>query len=365
VIVKKILLLVGLCSFNLVQAQNQSTPTLQLSRQRAGSVEAIVSGINHLNNAESSWSDSLQVFVQGSTIPISGTCSVTGNNLYFAPDFPFEEGIGYRFNYFGKDTLIVIPETKKKAALVIQIYPTTDQIPENLLRFYIYFNSPMRDGNFLDYIHLLDEEGNDLKGVFFDNQYELWSENFTRLTILVDPGRVKTGLRANVQLGRAFQKGKRYKLVIDKNWKTLGGQTLAKNYVKEFYGAEADLIAPDKELWNVTAPEANSKKPLIIRFGQSIDHVSARKFMNITDHSQALIAGELKLENDDSVMRFYPNKKWQDGKYQILINSRLEDIVGNNLNGLFDHQSGTLKNQQEGIIARLHFNTGKLCTGQP
>jgi len=352
---KKIILLAGLFFFYLNLTNSQNTPTFQLSQHRSDSVEVLISGIEHLNVEESDWSTSLSVFVQGSKISIPGTYSVTGNTLHFLPDFPFEEGIGYRINYFGNDTLFVIPKTAREAAVVNTIYPTTNQIPENLLRFYIYFSAPMRDGNFLDHIHLFDEKGKDLKGIFFDNQYELWNEDFTRLTILVDPGRVKTGLQANEQLGRAFQVGKQYKLVIDKSWKTISGQTLAENYAKEFYGVEADLATPDKEHWKLMIPEANTKKPMVIHFGKSIDHVSAYQFIKIIKQSQSVIAGKLKLEENESIMLFYPLEKWESGEYQIMINSRFEDIVGNNLNGLFDHQSGTLKNKREGIIENIDF----------
>ena len=50
--------------------------------------------------------------------------------------------------------------------LVTAIYPEQNILPENILKFYIHFSEPMREGNFLDHIHLLDSKGKDLKGVF-------------------------------------------------------------------------------------------------------------------------------------------------------------------------------------------------------
>ncbi len=44
---------------------------------------------------------------------------------------------------------------------------------------------------------------------FFDNVYELWSDDHRQITILVDPGRVKTGLKENLKRGRAFIAGLR------------------------------------------------------------------------------------------------------------------------------------------------------------
>lgn len=244
---------------------------------------------------------------------------------------------------------------ENNAAKVIAIYPSTDEIPVNLLRFYIYFDQPMREGNFLDHIQLLDENGKDITGVFFDNQYELWNEDHTRLTVLVDPGRVKTGLAAYEELGRAFEVGKQYQLVIDKSWQAINGATLSESFTKEFVGVAAQTQGVDKANWDVIPPTSNTKKPLEIHFGPPFDHLAAQRFIVIVDDGNKRINGNLELVKNETVLLFYPAKKWQMAEYQIAINHRLEDVVGNNLNGAFDHKIGTLKNVQEGMPERLTF----------
>ena len=47
---------------------------------------------------------------------------------------------------------------------------------------------------------------------------ELWDPNFQRLTMTFDPGRIKRGLTSNETMGPPIAEGKRYTLVIDRDW---------------------------------------------------------------------------------------------------------------------------------------------------
>ncbi|MEM6429963.1 MAG: hypothetical protein AAF708_12045, partial [Deinococcota bacterium] len=46
--------------------------------------------------------------------------------------------------------------------------------------------------------------------------------------------------------------------------------------------------------------------------------------------------GEIGLEQHETVWHFYPASAWQPGAYELLVNTSLEDVAGNNLHGLFD-----------------------------
>jgi|GEM_PF-4488641 len=100
------------------------------------------------------------------------------------------------------------------SARVEEVYPSADELPENLLRFFIYFSAPMGSGGIHESFELLDGEGRPVPGVFLDSRYELWSPDRRRLTLLLDPGRVKTGLKAHNRLGRALIVGEEYRLRV-------------------------------------------------------------------------------------------------------------------------------------------------------
>lgn len=41
----------------------------------------------------------------------------------------------------------------------------------------------------------------------------------------------------------------------------------------------------------------------------------------------------------ESGWQFMPEEAWQAGLYELIVNTRLEDLAGNNLHGLFDISS--------------------------
>ena len=98
--------------------------------------------------------------------------------------------------------------------VVTAIYPSADTIPANLLRMYLHFSKPMRITGNLEQIKLLDENNNEVVGAIFNNVYELWDDQQQQLTLIFDPARVKTGLVAHQQMGRALQSGKHYTLIV-------------------------------------------------------------------------------------------------------------------------------------------------------
>ncbi|APD08234.1 hypothetical protein UJ101_02736 [Flavobacteriaceae bacterium UJ101] len=62
-----------------------------------------------------------------------------------------------------KKKIQIEEEQEGENTIVEAIYPLTDSIPVNVLKFYIQFSEPMREGDFLNHVYLYDEKGNDLK----------------------------------------------------------------------------------------------------------------------------------------------------------------------------------------------------------
>ena len=220
-------------------------------------------------------------------------------------------------------------------AQVSEIYPTADQLPENLLRFYIYFSEPMSRENVLSSISLHDSQGEEIPGVFLDNRYDLWSPDNTRLTLLLDPGRVKTGLVAHNRLGRAFVAGESYQLKIDAPLDAEGCE-IAASYTKKFVALPEYATTPSIDQWQPSEPQAGTNQPLTINLGRVIDHLSLAYRIRVQDTEGNAIRGALDLLKNETVWSFTPSTPWQDQEYQIAIESTLEDVAGNRLSGLFD-----------------------------
>lgn len=295
-----------------------------------------------------------KISVQNSDISISGKWIKGKKKIIFVPDYPFEERVWYCVKTGGRDTLMRLPEKKNKTSFVTRIYPLTDSIPENLLRFYVYFNAPMQQGNFPRHIHLYNEANDDLRHAFFDDQRELWNKDFTRLTILLDPGRIKSGLEVNRRMGRVFIPKQVYRLVIDKGWKDIEGFELQSSYTKTFSVVQEDIVHPDINSWNIKFPK-DRKDFLQILFNDKMDHTGIEQYIAITDAAQTRIKGKMYLQRGETSVVFVPTKKWKKGEYILYINARTEDIAGNNINGLLDHNVGALKSQMEGNIETIRF----------
>ena len=247
-------------------------------------------------------------------------------------------------------TVVFAQENNPK---IVAIYPTTDSIPVNILRFYIHFSAPMQEMNILKHIKLSNEESKDITGVFFENQYELWNEDRTKVTLIIDPGRVKLGLLANNKMGRAFDEGKKYTLTIDSLLMDFNGQKLSEKFSKTFVAVREDRVPPDTENWKLLLPKANSRDAIFIDFQDKIDHVSANTLIKVFQNKEE-IQGEISLNNQEQNWAFKPVKNWEKGNYSIIINPRLEDIAANSLNQIFDHNLLVFKpNNKDNIYIKF------------
>ena len=88
-------------------------------------------------------------------------------------------------------------------------------MPRNLLRCYVEFSAPMREAG-ATHVRLLDADGAPLVGALLATEYELWDPDRRRLTVLLDPARIKRGLVAPSR-GRvpACGEGESVTLVVD------------------------------------------------------------------------------------------------------------------------------------------------------
>ena len=160
----------------------------------------------------------------GDIPPLLGSYTVEAGSLIFRPRFPFASGVHYRAVFRplgGGPQLEKIfegpPREIAPLARVERLYPSGDVLPSNQLRLYIYFSTPMSRGEAGQRIRMLDENGKVLPGVFLPGE-ELWAPDFRRLTMTLDPGRIKRGLTSNEAMGPPIVEGKRYTLTIDRDW---------------------------------------------------------------------------------------------------------------------------------------------------
>lgn len=243
---------------------------------------------------------------------------------------------------------------KNDTPTITAIYPSGDTLPENLLRMYVRFSDPMKTVGNLENIRIVDRQGKEVKGSIFNNAYELWDESQKQLTLIFDPARVKTGLRVNETLGRALKPHQAYQLIIE-NLETVEHIKLA-TYVKNFYVTLTDDTRPNTTKWNIYTPEVGSSNPLTVTLREPADWMSLLHRIRIVNEKDEYITGSIKIRRQEKEWVFTPDKKWKSGNYFMHINARFADPCGNNLNGLFDHKSGTLRFKSEDEIIKIPFS---------
>lgn len=223
-----------------------------------------------------------------------------------------------------------------KQTIVSEVYPTNTELPANLLRFYIYFSAPMGQNDILPAIDLLDENDEIVSGVFLSNRFDLWSADRTRLTLLLDPGRVKTGLAANVSLGRALEAGKAYRLRISDKAEDAKSCQLAAPHVVSFAAVAADVQSPIPSSWDITFPDAGTRSPMSIRFDGTLDHLSLAYRLRVIGPDGPPLAGHISLDNYESTWLFTPAVAWKAAEHKLVIDPLLEDLAGNRMDAVFD-----------------------------
>jgi hypothetical protein len=222
----------------------------------------------------------------------------------------------------------------------VEIYPTAEELPANLLRIFVYFPRPMDRTDILRHIALVDEMGHEVEGAFLSNRYDLWSPDAARLTVLLDPGRVKTGLAAHVAMGRALEEGQRYTLVVRGAAVDAAGCALGAETEQSFVAGPPDLTPPAPGDWVLTRPEAGTRAPLSVDLGSPHDHLSMVYRLRVLDVDRTPVPGRIDLGAGESLWRFTPVAPWPDEPLRLVIDERLEDLAGNRPGTLFDQPIG-------------------------
>jgi len=292
-------------------------------------------------------------------VPLAGQFKYGSNNTFeFVPNFPFMEKTEYVIIRTTKEGNIKqrfsLPQTNKLPLTVEGIYPTSDSLPENLLRMYVTFSQPMKTSGNLENIKLLNNQGEEIEGAIFNNVYELWDKSQKQLTIIFDPARIKTDLVANKELGRALKVREKFQVMITMA-EDIYGQQLQKHFTKTFWVTPQDVSPPNVDTWNINAPESGTKGELKIKFKSPVDKMSLYTRIKVTNQNNQIIQGKITIGNHEKLWKFVPLKPWTKGNYKLKINARLADPSGNNLNGLFDHKTGSLKSEKEGEILNINF----------
>ena len=301
--------------------------------------------------------DSLSSLVQISAKNDTARTRVLGEfsddrSIIFIPALPFLRGAAYEVFVRNKKVgSFMVPPGAADPTILVATFPRIDTVPENLLKIYFDFSHPMQEGRSAQYIKLIRNDTDTLPDVFLDLQPELWNSSRTVLTLWLDPGRIKRDLQPNLRLGSPLHKNDKYTLFVAAAWRDADGRPLKENYLRTFFAGNRDSVGPEPERWQIRDTVKNSKPAIYIGFAEPLDHYLLMDCLLITDAKGTPVEGSFVLGSKDDQCIFVPKDIMVKGRYTLHVESKLEDLAGNNINKPFDRD---IKNSKQPSTVITH-----------
>lgn len=202
----------------------------------------------------------------------------------------------------------------------VVVQPSGPQVPANLLRISLVFAQPV-DAPILPRLELREANGNVIDQPFLEQ--ELWSPSGKVLTVLLHPGRVKSGLIAHDTAGPVLHADEMVTLTLDgreiKRWKV----------------DSDDHDGPRPADWSVGRILAGTREPLRVELDSPIDGRDV-DYLAVANSSNRRIHGSARLEVGERRWTFTPDAPWTESQYTLAVFGNLEDPSGNRLNGHFE-----------------------------
>lgn len=279
------------------------------------------------------------VTLDGDTRPLEAESRLTSvpkeEFARFTPRFKLTAGTRLRVSVGDLSRQLVVPADRPPAVptVVSEVLGLPDIVPENALRFYLYFSRPMTRGEGLKHVHLANKDGEAVPDAFLDLAEELWSADGTRLTLLFDPARVKRELAPREELGPILEVGRGYRLTVDAAWPDESGFPLGAAFTKDFTVVRADEEPIDPKRWQVAQLVPNM---VSAKFEKPLDAALADRMIRFVTPDGKVVKGTT---HGQSQLWFYmstSDEPLPPGEYLIRVDTRLEDPCGNRVGRAFE-----------------------------
>ena len=292
---------------------------------------------------------------------VTGDWKAAGKDVFdFQPKYALQAGTKYRVFFDGDTSFadVSIPDTRDKTPpVLLHVFPSGDILPENTLRFYLVFSKPMSRGEAYARVKFLDENGKAVVQPFLELDAELWNPEQTRLSLLIDPGRIKQEVKPRLDLGPVFLAGKKYTLVVDGKWPDAAGVPMGNDWRLTITAGPAITKAPTPSEWKITPP-AKPGDAMTVTFPKPMDEALLRNHLTVQTDDGKPISGTITVEKGETIWRFTPEKPWKTGNHHLRLNSRLEDVAGNAIDQPFELEESAERPKKPAAVTLIPFTVG-------
>lgn len=274
----------------------------------------------------------------GTAPPTAGRVVRDGDDVCFLPRFPFLDGTAYTVTVDGVVAAeLTRPRPDRPATTeVFAVYPSAPTVPRNLLRCYLWFTAPMSEGYAADHVRLVDDAGDVMAGALLPTEHELWDAGRRRLTLLLDPARIKRGLAPHRQVGYPLRTGAAFRLVVDDRFRDARGCRLRAGAERRYQVAEDERRRVDPHTWALGRPRASTLEPLVVEFGRPLDHGLLDRCLRVVGPDGRPVEGAAAIGPEQRSWRLAPRLPWPPGPHRLVVDPVLEDLAGNSVHRVFD-----------------------------
>lgn len=273
-----------------------------------------------------------------SNIPVTGRYTRNNNTLSFQPLTPLGNDLHFVIRFSTPEgTVLQAKYHTPKAVLqysnppkVAHVYPTSSTIPENILCFHVLFDRPMDQDPEAYQKARIFSAGKEVPLIWKHTAF--WTHGGKLLVLMVHPGRVKRGIS---YLGKAFEIGKSYTLVIEREIKDPQGRILTEQVEKEFTIGKADHKMPKLKKHRLSLPNASGSDPIELTFSEAMDFACMVEGLQVVDASNTPIPVSITHISDQQY-KIVPEKDWAPGTYQLVLTPVVGDLCGNRFNRRFE-----------------------------
>ncbi len=267
-------------------------------------------------------------------------------------NWPLMAGTDYRLylESGGKERVlsVSVPAVAAPPAAAARLSPEMPVLPANILRLHLFFDTPMARGQVADHVRLIDARGREIPHAFLNLGVELWSADQRRLTLMLDPGRLKRGVGPNLALGAPLEPGNRYAVEALAGMRDARNRPLARGLRHWFVAGVAERTAISPDEWRIDAVSGE----LRVRFGRAMDEPSVIRTLRLRGRGTSSATAVPRLAEDGSAL--WPLATVPEGSsLELLVGPGLEDAAGNTICGAFEVETGHAETCCEPVVLSI------------
>jgi hypothetical protein len=194
----------------------------------------------------------------------------------------------------------------------------------------------MSEGCAASQVRLVDGAGEVITGALLSTEDELWDRERRRLTVLLDPARIKRGLLPHRQVGYPLRTGAPFELVVGAGFREAGGARLRRPARRRYQVGDDERRLVEPARWRVLAPPRGTGTPLRVAFDRPLDHGLLIRCLRVLDPDGRPVGGTVETEAGELGWRLTPRCGWVGGTHRLVVDPVLEDTAGNSVTRVFD-----------------------------